>query len=265
MACIKKEWIAYHYHMVKLRHLVICQDPYSDSSPLEIVNRWRNLGLMTIDLWTEGIKRKIKLTKNILINSYLARQKICYEKCMKFLNNSNRSWTMMIDADEYLTFNPVTNDDNEFTYAKVNRSDPNSSYKYIGEMIIDKTMDSKRKKRRLYRRENLMKARLRVPRDFLSNCNKTIADFIHEERSNMPWSKPCVVFPRLQFSDRVEVTHNMSSVIQASNFTTLKHFTHGKKGSLEDNRAGKSIVDVSRMPTFKVQNPHSIRTDLVSL
>lgn len=206
------EWIAYHYQMANLRHLVVCVDPFSDSSPLEIIDRWKNLELMVIDSWVEGKKRRgfMDLPPWKRHNAYLARQKSCYGRCMKLLNESNRSWTMMIDVDEYLTFNAVADDDENHINMGINASDPDSSRALFGEMT------------------NLMKARLRVPKGgFANNSSGTITDFIQEERNNMPWIKPCVVFPRLQFSDREEVARianrGMPIGFQASDFATLKY------------------------------------------
>ena len=50
------EWLAYHYHILPLRSLIIAIDPSSRLSPQSILNRWTNdhteLGL-DIQVWTD--------------------------------------------------------------------------------------------------------------------------------------------------------------------------------------------------------------------
>ena len=216
------------------------------------------------------MRKARNVTKKKLVTMYIMDQALFYTKCLTYLNASGRTWTIIIDVDEYLTFNPVT--DYDSNYVKRDKSDPNSSYKYLDTPIKNGNISAE-KKLKLHRMKSLMEARVRVPRGFMSNNITTIADFIKEEEDKLPWTDPCVVFPRLQFSDREFTNESAFSTLwrgmpngfQPSNYTTLKHFTHGKKGSYRDNRNGKSIVDVSRMPSFKVQNPHSIRRATVSI
>jgi hypothetical protein len=50
---ILSEWIAYHYHTVNLRHLVVAVDPNSVESPATILNRWRHNTDMKIFHWND--------------------------------------------------------------------------------------------------------------------------------------------------------------------------------------------------------------------
>ena len=45
------EWLAYHYHVLPLRHLTVAVDPASRSSPAEILERWK--GLINVKIWGE--------------------------------------------------------------------------------------------------------------------------------------------------------------------------------------------------------------------
>ena len=45
------EWLAYHYHVLPLRHLTVAVDPASRSSPAEILKRWE--GLIDVRVWGE--------------------------------------------------------------------------------------------------------------------------------------------------------------------------------------------------------------------
>jgi len=52
---ILPEWIAYHYHAVKLRHLVMAVDPLSASDPKDILDNFRKeLPDLTIEEWSEA-------------------------------------------------------------------------------------------------------------------------------------------------------------------------------------------------------------------
>merc|ERR1712232_1350142 len=112
----------------------------------------------------------------------------------------------------------------------------------------------------------LTSKRVMVPYGISSG--KTISNFLHNERQNIPWKdSSCIVLPRLQFSDEEEINtriiqNGIPLVFQASNFSTLKHFTHGKKGDNKQNRAGKCIVDVTRLKKFTIDNPHKINSEV---
>lgn len=43
------EWIAYHYHVLPLRHLVVAVDPASVTSPAAILSRWNSSSEMGMD------------------------------------------------------------------------------------------------------------------------------------------------------------------------------------------------------------------------
>jgi len=250
------EWLAYHYHMVNLRHVVICVDPFSQSSPIEIAKRWRKQG-MTIDVWAED-KFSLpasNITMQKKIDLHRLRQKNCYTDCMEHLKLQNRSWTIMIDVDEYLTFNPIADDgsmrgigDSKY-WKKVNHIDPNSRYNFTKE--IENNIDT------------LMEARTRVPTLPFFN-NKTIASYLDEEKNNEPWnSSSCVVLPRVQYGDKVEqdelvIRKGVPKEFDPYSFATLKYFTRNQNYADSINGPGKCILDVSRMRDLAVRNIHRI-------
>ena len=111
------EWIAYHYHVLPLRYLIVAMDPRSQTSPSPILDRWRDK--MTIiewkvdddystlaerDLAEETVRHHFgNLTANLI--RHRARQRIFYDKCMKHLKREGQSWSMLIDTDEFLRIN----------------------------------------------------------------------------------------------------------------------------------------------------------------
>jgi hypothetical protein len=51
---ILSEWIAYHYHTLNLRHLIVAVDPNSAESPDIILNRWRHNSDIKIYQWKDS-------------------------------------------------------------------------------------------------------------------------------------------------------------------------------------------------------------------
>lgn len=50
---ILNEWIAYHYHTFNLRYMIVALDPFSQTSPEPIFEKWRTLFGMTIEVWND--------------------------------------------------------------------------------------------------------------------------------------------------------------------------------------------------------------------
>ena len=47
------EWLAYHYHMLPLRSLIVAVDPASRSSPQSILDRYSSSSLMDVTIWND--------------------------------------------------------------------------------------------------------------------------------------------------------------------------------------------------------------------
>jgi hypothetical protein len=116
---ILNEWIAYHYHTINLRHLIVAVDPSSSTSPSSILEEWRQVfGLQveewtdhdympqfflrkkyrqipvdflqlknrTDNLWTVGVtNRKVMERKLRTINNHRFRQVVFLQKCVESL------------------------------------------------------------------------------------------------------------------------------------------------------------------------------------
>ena len=125
------EWIAYHYYVCRLRHLIVAIDPRSSRElPTEIFDRWSEFGL-TIEVWDDpntylfddyekrvverGDKNwDMELLSDPQLSRHRERQSEFYFSCIKSLKRQNRGWTFLIDTDEYLYVNPAIRDpDNE--------------------------------------------------------------------------------------------------------------------------------------------------------
>lgn len=127
------EWIAYHYHTVKMRYLVVAVDPLSSEKPHDILKAWSNFTDLRIRIWndddfmpadflrtkrppTEYLQTANDLTniadsndenlqnKDVMleISNHRYRQRIFLNSCMKHVRDNNRTWVMHIDTDEYI-------------------------------------------------------------------------------------------------------------------------------------------------------------------
>jgi hypothetical protein len=102
------EWIAYHYHAMKLEFLVVGVDETSQTSPQSVLDRWQ--GKIRTELWEQSVfatpeqmaHGRVEHERNYL---HLKRQQLFYKQCIRYLKEQDRSWTLFIDADEYITFN----------------------------------------------------------------------------------------------------------------------------------------------------------------
>jgi hypothetical protein len=127
------EFIAYHYLFLPLRRLIVAIDPKSKTSPVPILNRWKDR--INITIWhdqdyfhppqdlEQRLRRRPKNNTNtkkkknntsdeeIALAFYLRRQRNLYHACMRKLkveqleNDLPSYWTAIIDTDEYIVLN----------------------------------------------------------------------------------------------------------------------------------------------------------------
>lgn len=135
---ILNEWIAYHYHVLGLRYLIVAIDSKSHTSPSILLDKWKEFG-MTIEEWTDEMfmpdiyfqkaywlqPRLVKMKKNKEkwlegiddpdvkhkyyhdIQDHRFRQITFLSSCIHRLKEQGRSWTIHIDTDEYVVLNPI--------------------------------------------------------------------------------------------------------------------------------------------------------------
>jgi hypothetical protein len=108
------EWLAYHYHVLPLRQLILVRDPTSRTSPDHILNRWKRR--MNITVWTDrDILPKWVLHKfeagnitNGRVGLHRYRQQFFYAKCLREFQNRNQTWVLLSDVDEFVRPNPYS-------------------------------------------------------------------------------------------------------------------------------------------------------------
>jgi len=106
------EWLAYHYHMLPLKHLTVLLDSKSITSPLQIFERWDNyaddLQIEVVDWdWPDALAPVPDYLKNeTSIRHYIGRQNMFYGDCMKnYKRRKWNSWVLLTDTDEFIGLN----------------------------------------------------------------------------------------------------------------------------------------------------------------
>eukprot|EP00977_Amphora_coffeiformis_P008870 scaffold2003_cov157-Amphora_coffeaeformis.AAC.4 len=124
---ILPEWLAYHYHVIGLRRLIVAVDPLSSQYPTKILEKWKSLIDMKIEEWTdddympsdflvyqkppdqymenttEFLSKGFSAEDVLEISTHRFRQRVFLAKCMRDLRDKGNSWVMHIDTDEYIT------------------------------------------------------------------------------------------------------------------------------------------------------------------
>ena len=107
-----REWLAYHYHVLPLKHVIVAVDARAKTSPSEIFDEFREKLGMEITEWNEadfGFKDSLdpdKNTKESLRTKQRKRQRLFLAECLTHLYYRGRSWTACIDPDEFVTVDP---------------------------------------------------------------------------------------------------------------------------------------------------------------
>lgn len=240
--------MAYHYHVLPLRYLIIAVDPRSKTSPTVVLNRWRNMGVF-IEEWTDSDFLKPELAANrvpddaelqVKRDRHRLRQRSFYQKCLFRLKEQNRTWVTLIDTDEFLMYNHKGGD----AFA-----------------------EWEQKQLQLHK-ESRFADKVRVT---LSQAPPSPADegamikFIRQEQmAGNPffYQRKCVSIPRLQFgakeSSNAERRQSLPpGKINEDRLDTLRFRKHAPRQDFVKNGLSKSILDVSQIDTFpRIQSLH---------
>ena len=105
-----REWLAYHYHVLPLRSVVVIVDPRSKESPSEIFDLFRQELGMDILVWADqdiDYEVDVNTTDDTKRRAnHLVRQRVFLNRCMTHFHKQGHRWTLMVDTDEYLTTEP---------------------------------------------------------------------------------------------------------------------------------------------------------------
>jgi hypothetical protein len=221
------EWLAYHYFVLKLRTLIITIDPKSQTSPTEILNKWRAHGMHIIE-WNESYLLKHSepnndKKKNIsAINVHRKRQQVFLLECMREMQVLNRTWTALWDSDEFIVWNLKATS-----------------------IVQLKNMT-----------QRVIIPSIKVQDGLLTFLQR------HSNVSDQ-LKAPCITIPRLLFaaveSTEQQIQNNVPVFINATHHDTLRWRKHAKRNDHSTNGYGKTIIDVSRVNLTgidRAKNPH---------
>jgi hypothetical protein len=236
------EWIAYHWLILPLKYLVVAVDPTGKTSPRKILNLFNDtqkydLG-MEILLWDDADYGHWIDEELDEVHKHRSRQKRFLAQCQKYHKARNRTWLAVIDPDEFITYNIISDDDRD-----PERKNDVDAFGLIDGVNFTATSY----------RINMQEARRAMTKENALG-QKTVFQYINEHREEAPWnSEPCYLMPRTLFSaieSPLDALHD-SGVTQygfdPNRFSTLRYFKHGEKGSWYDNHFGKVIIDLSRI------------------
>lgn len=240
------EWLAYHFHVLPLRYMIVAVDPRSRTSPTYLFNRWRRRG-MVIEEWSDKdfwIERK-PIEDNAPFQEkrdrHRGRQKFFYKQCLIRLKELNRTWVTMNDSDEYVLYNHAGGTQEKF----------------------DAWMERVRESIKQMKKTDL---KLMQPSQIPPSTAKAgamIHYIRHEQDAGISYYKsPCIGVPRLIFgameSTAEERYDNVPTEWKdvADQLNTLRWRKHAGRNDFGKNALGKVLLDVSRIdvvntPYFK--------------
>ena len=239
------EWLAYHYHVLNLRYLVVAVDPSSATSPTPIFEKWRRLTDLKIAEWSdkdfmpavflltgyhispnlidgdankskfhEGTEEEEKVkADNLIITNHRFRQITFLEKCLKHMRNHKKAWTMHIDTDEFVVINPLL------------RNTTQQNVKMIQIPPIEEK----------------------------GSIANVVNQYFNDETLKAKFNYPCISMPRLLFGS-VEIQENTTypeevlKYFNVSMLETIRWQYHTDYGDKDRNAQPKVIIDVSVVP-----------------
>jgi hypothetical protein len=240
------EWLAYHYHVLNLRNVIVAVDPRSRTSPDHILHRWQTRMNITVyhsdsdyiggsnatELMEEAeswvrIKFQGDRPSSALVR-HRARQRLFYYRCLQEHKRAAgwRSWTLLTDTDEFVRIN----------YESAAALRPNDPTR-----MMPPPMSEPGSVARLLANELLF----------------------HSDPSNNITNSPCIQIPRWRFSnietDPADVflvnqqandpvlLPSTAALFNVSQLATLRWRHHAAPDNYGQNRISKAILDVSRV------------------
>jgi hypothetical protein len=238
------EWLAFHYHVLPLRQLIIAIDPRSRTNPESILDRWKDL--IDITIWKDAshilhndtevreaeewvrLKFAADAPSPHLIR-HRARQRLFYYHCLQqYKQQQHLSYVLLTDTDEYISINY-----------------PTLIHMY-GTEVADAVP--------ITEPGSVLKL-LNYHRNMYPDSNLT--------------SSSCIQIPRLRYGT-VETTTtdnnysqpllptSLQTSLNGSHFATLRWHHHANFENYQQNRISKTIIDVSQIDIRHIRPVDSI-------
>jgi hypothetical protein len=277
------EWLAYHYHVLPLRYLVVTADPRSKTSPAALLNAWRRRGMFIVQ-WTDRDFWKPSLRLEPIPDDadlqtkrdrHRGRQKFFYRKCLIHMQHHNRTYVALHDTDEYLVYNHAGGADE--TFAKWQQK-----------------MEGRHARSKFHEEKRVSPSKT-PPSTALEGG---MIQYIRQERDAGLhfFQSPCIGVPRLQFgaveSTREELDRHVppellpssSSSLSLSStdnsyqrttttddaallhhLDTMRWRKHAPRNDFVKNALGKVLMDVSRVDVTKTPQFMSLHRPIKSI
>jgi len=248
------EWIAYHYTVLPLSHLIVAIDPNSLMEDkiqgvldlwkdrLQHLEVWKQDTWMTLNAtsgWRQSIYKDLNATElgyqrwfhdphsvKGRFHRHNRRQQHFTIQCMRRMKSLNASWVLHIDTDEFMTYNYLADDEDHNNFDAYRKRENDFQQKQHEQRIRDL-------------RKRVLPIRQKLP----NIGNVTIADFI----SHFQIPGACFHLVGLQINSResrlAEVTRDVPPQIDARKLMTLRHRKYGEK----TGRFTKAMIDVSKV------------------
>ena len=236
------EWLAYHYTLLPLRRLILGVDPRSKTRPTEILQRWR--GRIDITEWSDidfmaptlmDAHKQPNLSTKELTKLYLKRQEEFYARCMARLKTEGKTWTALVDTDEYIL--PNFHSKQHYAYLREKYlKDPHptvwslmQAHVHNESVVYSKTANDNRD-------------------------DPPLEVIVQEQEANLArriQETPCFPMVRLTFGINESTTDEVRSQIpwgfDALQFQTFRWRWHAGRTSKKINKISKALIDVSRV------------------
>ena len=235
------EWLAYHYHVLPLRNLIVAVDPRSSTSPASIFDRWKETNLNITVWWNDSdyiadskeldeaesrVQRQFQADNpSPQLIRHRARQRLFYYHCLQEHKRQNRTFTLLTDTDEYLTVN----------YETVQKTKSPT----VASLIPS-----------------------------IAEPGSVLKLLQHEQKYHLQdspvTSSPCIQIPRSRFGaiettdEESAPTNNLFALNASQQLGTLRWRYHADPSNYHHNRISKTVLDVSRIEDQYIQSVDSI-------
>ena len=240
------EWLAYHYHALNLRTLILSVDPNSQTSPALILERWKQVNDMTIIEWQDTdfmTKEEFDVTRTDVMNyfhksqitpklvSHRARQRLFYYKCLRELKEQNKKYVLLTDTDEFVTINYQTSKAQNSIQQPPSLEEPGAVARYLHNQLHGPEVDDSNQNEPLY---------------YLQ-------------------SSPCIQIPRLRFGAEESHSKEVGGGFNTSQFLTMRYAKHAHPTDYQKNKISKAIIDLTRVPEQEIVPVDSIHLPIRSI
>jgi hypothetical protein len=275
------EWLAYHYHAVNLRTLIIVADPKSQTSPRQVLDRWRDY--IDIREWKDSdygnplefqealreVQQYFGPSVSPILAQHRARQRLFYYKCLQTLKRQGQHWTLLTDTDEFVTINYQIAREYNMTDHLQPPNQPGAVAHFVHEhaRILPPSgmafFSAPQQQQPPPQGQNSSSAGAIQPNAELLKDNPPLF---------MLQSSPCVQIPRIRFgaqeSSPNEIQRRVPSVggfYNGSDFLTLRWRSHTLAHEYQLNKISKTILDLSRIDMDELVPVNSIHLPVRSL